>query len=149
MQLPPHQGVVVEDAPRAVLAGEDPILERQVYAGRIDQVDDRDAVAHRDLLGAQNLGDGLGPPGAGLHGGVVSHHHRGAPLDLAHSGDHARRRRIPVVLVPSDEQPDLEEGGAVIQEMLQPLPRGQFPRLVLLVDFGLAAAQAQTRLESA
>jgi hypothetical protein len=40
----------------AVLAGEDAVLQGQVDAGRVDQVDDRHAIAHGDFLGAEDLG---------------------------------------------------------------------------------------------
>ena len=93
----------------AVLAREDAVLERKIHAGRIDQIDDRHAVAHRDFLRAQNLGDGLGPPRAGLHRGVVGNDHGRAAFDLADARDHARRGRLPVVLVVGDQQADFEK----------------------------------------
>ena len=82
-QLAAHQRVVIEDAAGAVLAGENAVLIGQVDARGIHQVDDGQAVAHGDFLRAQDLGDGLRPPGAGLHGGVVGHDHGGAALDSA------------------------------------------------------------------
>ena len=108
-QLAPHQRVVVEDAARAVLAGKDAVLVGQIHARRIHQVHDRQAVAHGDLLRAQDLGDRLRPPRAGLHGGVVGHDHRRPAFDAAQPGDHARRGRLPVVAVVGDQQADLEE----------------------------------------
>src|SRR2546422_9707557 len=68
----------------------------------------RDALAHRDLLSAQHLLDRLRPPGAGLHGGVVCHHHHRPTGDAPHPGDHAGARRLPLVLVGRDEQADFE-----------------------------------------
>src|SRR5438132_13262079 len=72
-----HDRVVVEDARRAVLPWEHAALVRQIHAGRVHEVHDRDALAHRDLLRAQHLLDRLRPPAARLHaGGVGQHHHR-------------------------------------------------------------------------
>ena len=85
-QIAAHDRVVVEDPRRAVLPGEHAALVRQVHAGRVDEVDDRDAAAHRDLLRAQDLLDRLRPPRAGLHRRVVRDDD-----DLA--AVHDRRRR--------------------------------------------------------
>jgi hypothetical protein len=52
-----------------------------------------------------------------------------------------------VVSVPSYKKPDLEESGAGIEEMLQPLPRGQLSVVVLFIDLGLASAEAQAELD--
>ncbi len=94
-QFAAHQRVVEEDAARAVLAGKDAVLIREVDAGGIDQINDRHAVAHRDLLRAQNLRDRLGPPGAGFHGGVVGDDDGGAAFDLADARDDAGRGGLP------------------------------------------------------
>ena len=73
------------------------------------------AVAHGDFLRAQNLGDGLRPPRAGLHGGVVGHDHGGPALDRAESGDHAGGGRLALVAVVGDQQADLEKARAGVE----------------------------------
>src|SRR5205823_6838380 len=98
------------------------------------QVDDRDALAHRDLLGPEHLGDGLGPPAAGLHRGVVGDHHDLAALHLAHAGDHAGARRLAVVAVVRDQESDFEPGGLRVAELLDALARGELALLVLALD---------------
>jgi hypothetical protein len=62
LQITAHERVVEEQAARAVLAGENPALVRQVHAGGIDEVNDGNAGAHRDFLRAQHLRDGFRPP---------------------------------------------------------------------------------------
>ena len=83
-------GVVVEGAAEVLAVGEDLVLERQEDAGRVDQVDDRQPVLERDLLGAQHLLAGQREPGAGLDRGVVRHDDHVAPVDRRRS-----RRRPP------------------------------------------------------
>ena len=134
VQLAPHQRVVVEDARRAVLAGKNAVLQRQIHAGRIHQIDDRHAIAHRDFLRAQNLGDGLRPPRAGLHRGVVGDHDRRPAFDLARARDHAGRGSLSVVLVVGDQQPDLEKHRAGIEQLRDPLARRQLAIAMLLLD---------------
>jgi hypothetical protein len=102
-QVAPHDRVVIEDARRAVLTGEDPALVRQVHARRIDEVDDGHARAHRHLLRPQNLLYRLGPPRARLHRRVVGDDDDLSPTDAPHGRHHARGRRAALVLVVGDE----------------------------------------------
>ena len=146
-QLAPHQRIVEEDAAGAVLAGKDAVLVGQVDARGIHQVDDGQAVAHGDFLRAQNLGDGFRPPGAGLHGGVVGHDDGGAALDAGQSGDDAGGGRLAVVAVVGDQQADLEEARAGIDERGDALARGHLAGLMLALDARLAAALAEARFE--
>ncbi len=146
-QLPPHDGVVIEDAPRSILAGEDPVLVGEVYAGGIHQVHNGQAIPHGDFLRAENLGDRLGPPGAGLHGGIIGHDDRGAVFDLPQAGDDARGRRLAVVAVVGDQQANLEEKRPGIHEAGDALPGRHLAGPVLPLDARGPAAFAQTRLQ--
>ncbi len=134
VQLAPHQRVVIEDARRAILAGENAVLQRKIDAGGIHQVDDGHAVAHGDFLRAQNFGDGLGPPRAGFHRGVVGDDDGGPSFDFSRAGDYARGGRLAVVLVVGDQQADFEEHGAGIEEFRDALARGEFAVAMLLFD---------------
>ena len=151
-QIPPHDRVVVEDAARAVLPGKHAALVRQVHARRIDEIDDRDAAAHRDLLRAQNLRDRLGPPRAGLHRRVVGDDDDLAPVHDADAGDDAGAGRLAVVLVVRDEQADLEEARAGIAAAAAMRSRAvSFPCLCCSLDLvrrrrprGAASSSART-----
>src|SRR5690606_18436509 len=46
MEVPPHDGVVIEDARRAVLAREDAALVGKIDACAVHQVDDGNPLAH-------------------------------------------------------------------------------------------------------
>ena len=142
-QLSPHERVVVEDAAGAVLAREDAVLVGEIDARRIHQVDDRQAIAHGDLLRAQNLRDGLRPPGAGLHGGVVGHNHGRPAFDPAEARDDAGGGSLPVIAVVGDEQADFQEGGTRIEQTLDALARGHLAGAVLAVDARRSATLAE------
>ena len=62
---------------------------------------------------------------AALHGRVVGDDHALAPLDDADSRHDACARRFAVVHLPGGERVQLEEGGAGIDEPVDPLPRRQ------------------------
>src|SRR2546426_668734 len=85
LEIAPHDRVVVEDPGRTILTREDASLIRQVHARRVDQIDDRDALAHRDLLRAQDLADRLRPPRPRFDRRVIRDDHPGAPTDTAQS----------------------------------------------------------------
>jgi hypothetical protein len=108
-QVPAHDGVVVEDAARAVLTGEDAALVGEVHAGRVDEVHDGHAAAHRHFLRPEDLANRLRPPRAGLHGGVVRHEHDRPPMHEPESRDDPGGRCLAVVLVVGDQEPELDE----------------------------------------
>ena len=143
MQFAPHERVVVEDPARAVLARKDAVLIGQVDTRRIHQIDNRHAVPHGDLLGAQDFGDRLRPPGPGFHGGIVRDHHRGTAFDTADTGHHTGGRSLPVVLVISHQQADFNQPGLRVEQLLNPLARGQFSGAMLLFDLLRTAALSQ------
>ena len=143
-QFATHQGVVEEDAARAVLAGEDTVLIRKIDAGRIDQINDGDAVAHCDLLRAQDLRNGFGPPCAGFHGGIVGDKDCGAAFNFTDAGDNACGGRLAFVSVVGDEQSDFKKAGAGIDETGDAFAGCQLAGAVLLLDALRAAAFAQT-----
>ena len=142
-QFAAHERVVVEDAARAVLAGEDAVLVGEVDARRIHQVDDGNAVAHGDFLGAQDLGDGFRPPGSGLDRGVVGDDDGRAALDAADAGDDAGGGRLAIVTVPGDQQADLEEGRAGVEQLGNALARRHLAGAVLFFHPRGAAARTE------
>ena len=102
-QLAAHQGIVEENAACAILARKNAVLIRQVDPGGVDQIYDRDAVPHRDLLSPEDLGYGFRPPGAGLYRGVIGYDHCRAVLDLPDTRNNARRGRLAFILVISNK----------------------------------------------
>jgi hypothetical protein len=142
-QVAAHQRVVVEDARGPILPWKDAALVRQVHARTVDEVDDRDALAHRDLLRAEDLGDGLRPPAAGLDGGVVGHDDHLPTLHHPHARDDAGARRLAVVAVVRHEQPHLEPRRARIEQARDPLARRELALLVHLLHARLAAPLSQ------
>ncbi len=147
VEKPAHDRVVVEDPRGAVLSREYSALVGKVHAGRIDKVDDRHATAHGDLLCAQHLLDGLGPPRPGLDRCIVGHDDDFAAAAPANSGDDAGTGRLPVVLVVGDEESDLLKSRAGVEEMRDSLACGQLALIVLTLDSLRATSKANLAFE--
>src|SRR5262245_61772207 len=132
--IAPHDRVVVEDPGRTILTREHPTLIRQIHRSRINEVDDGDSLAHRDLLRAQDFLDRFWPPGAGLYGRIVGDDDDGTAGDAAESGDDAGRGGLSVVLVVGDEQADFQPRRVAIEQRGDALARRQFPLVMLSLD---------------
>ena len=134
-----HAGLVVEDAAEVVAVGEHLGLERQEGAAGVDQVDAGQGVLLGDLLRAQVLLDGDGVVGAALDGGVVGDDHAGQAGDGADAGDDAGARRLVVVEALAGQGRELEEGGAAVDQALDPLAGEQLAAGAMALDLGVAA----------
>ena len=139
-----HPGLVVEDAAEVVAVGEDLGLERQERAAAVDEVDARQAVLERDLLGAEVLLDGHRVVGAALDRRVVGDDDAGRALDAADAGDDAGARRVVVVQAGRGERAQLEEGGAGVEEAVDALADGELAALAVARDGAVVAAGAAT-----
>ena len=115
----------------------------KIHTGRIDEINNGQAIAHGDFLRAQNLVNGFRPPGTGLHGGVVGDDYSRASLDVSDASDNPRARSLAIIFVVGDQQPDFQKQGSRINKFRHPFTRGELAILVLPVDFGGAAAHAQ------
>ena len=139
-----HPGLVVEDAAEVVAVREDLGLERQERAAAVDEVEARQPVLERDLLGAQVLLDRHRVVGAALDRRVVGDDHAGRALDAADAGDDPGARRIVVVQAGRGERAQLEEGGARVDEPVDPLADGELAALAVALDRAVVAAGAAT-----
>ena len=83
----PH--LVAEDAPGVAAPGEHVDLIGDARAGRVDQIEQRDAQPPGGLLDADDLLDRARAPRARLHRGVVGHDGHRAPVHPPDAGDHA------------------------------------------------------------
>ncbi len=131
---PRELDLVVEDPTGTATAGEHLHLLGDARAGRVHQVDHRHLERHRPFLDAQDLLNGLRPPGARLHGRVVRHQRHGAPVDRAEAGDDAVRAET--VLLPVGQQGFLREG-ALIEQQGDALAHRQLALLDRLVAMSL------------
>src|SRR5689334_4473330 len=131
-QVASHDRVVIEDACGAVLARKDSALIRKVHTRGVDQIHNRDAAAHRDFLGPQNLLDRLRPPGSCLDGRIVGDDDGFPPVHPDDRGYDTRGRGLTVVLIVGNQQSDLEHARIGIAQQIHPLPSG---KLALLVQF--------------
>ncbi len=104
-----HPRLVEEDAAEVLAVGEDLGLHRQEGAAGVDEVDARQPVLERDLLGAEMLLDGDRIVGAALHRGVVRDDDHLAARHAADAGHDTRTRRLVVVHAERRERRKLEE----------------------------------------
>ncbi len=149
MEIAAHYGVVIENAGGSVLTGKHTTLIRQIHARRVDEVDDRDAAAHGDLLRAQNLLDRLRPPRARFDSSIVGDHDRFAPVNPNDRRDYAGSRCLALVLVVRHEKADLQHARALVVEELDALARRELSLLVQLLESPGAAGFTQFLLECA
>ena len=89
--------------------GEDLVLVRQVGAARIDEINARQPVLGRDLLGSEVLLDRDGEIGSALHGGVVGDDHAFAAHDASDARDDSGRGDVPAVEAERRELAQLQE----------------------------------------
>ena len=144
-----HVGLVEEDAAEVFAVGKDVVLARQEGAARVDQVDARQPVLHRDLLRAQVLLHRHRIVGAALHRRVVGDDHHLLPVHPADAGDDAGRRRLAVVHAVRGELADLEEGRAGVEQAVDALARQQLAAGdVALSRLGVAAEGDPRRLRA-
>ncbi len=113
--------LIEEDAAEVVAIGEDLGLQREEGAPGIDQVDARQSVLTRDLLGPEVLLHGQRVVRAALHGRVVRDDDALAPLDDADARDDAGRRRVAVVELPRGERVQLEKRRSRVEQTVDAL----------------------------
>ena len=138
-------GLVVEDPAEVVAVGEHLRLERQERPAAVDEVDARQPVLERDLLGPEVLLDRDRVVRAALDRGVVGDDHAGRPLDPADPGDDPGARRLVVVHAPGGERAQLEEGRPRVEEPVDPLADRELAALAVTGDRRLVAAGAASR----
>ena len=128
--------VVAEDATEVVGVGKDVLLQRQVDARAVDEVDQRHLRPLGDRLSADDLLAGHRKERAGLHGGVVGDDHRGPSLDRAQGGHDARGRGPAVLAVHpvGGEEPAFEPGRSGVEQVFEAFPGGEASVPVLPLD---------------
>ena len=137
-----HPGLVVEDPAEVIAVGEDVGLERQERAAAVDEVDARQPVLERDLLGPEVLLDRHRVVGPALDRRVVADDDDARALDRPDPGDDAGARGLVVVQAVGGERAQLEERRAWVQQPVDPLPDGQLAPLAMPGDRAVVAAGA-------
>ena len=141
-----HPRLVEEDPPEVLAVREDVVLERQIGAARVDEVDARQPVLLGDLLRAQVLLDRKREVRAALDGRVVRDDHALPALDDSDPGHDPGRRCLSVVHLPRGERVQLQERRTGIDEPVDPLARRELPaRAVPFHRHGAAARRDQSR----
>jgi hypothetical protein len=128
-----HPGLVEKDAAEMLAVRKHLVLVGQIGAARIHQIDARQPVLLGDLLGAQVFLDRDRIVGATLHRGVIGDDHAFVPRNPADAGDEPGRGHVAAVHAMGGELGELEEGGAGVEKVADPLARQQLAaRQVLL-----------------
>ena len=136
-----HDGVVAEDPPEIVCVREHVFLERQENAGRVHQVNRRDAIVDRDVLRPDHFLRRHGKKGAGFHRRVVGDDHHQSAENAAQARDGPRRGRAAPLFVHlvRGVEPEFEELAPGVDQPSDALARRQASFLVLRLD-GLCPA---------
>ena len=142
-----HRRLVVEDAAEVLAVGEHLVLARQERAAGVDEVDARQPVLQRDLLGAQMLLDRNRVVGTAFDGRVVGDDHAFTPGDPADAGDHACAGALVVVHAVGGQGRQFEQRTARIQQPVDPVARQQLAAAdVALAGLGRTAERGGGQL---
>ena len=136
-----HRRLVVEDAAEVLAVGEHLVLPGQERAAGVDQVDARQPVLPRDLLGAQMLLDRDRVVGAAFDRGVVGDDHAFAARHPADAGDDAGAGRLVVVHAVGGQRRELQERAAGVEQAVDAVPRQQLAAAHVALAGFLRAAE--------
>ncbi len=136
-----QRGLVIEDAAEMLAVGEDFRLVRQVGAATVDEIEARQPVLARDLLGAQVLLHRHRVIGAAFDGRVVGDDHAFAALDAADAGDEPGAVDGVVVETVGGERRQLQERRAGIDQVHHALARQQLTARHMPLAGALGPAQ--------
>ena len=112
---------------------------------RIYQVDARQVVLQRDLLGSEMLLNGNGIVRAALHRGIVGHHHARRAVDAADAGNETGGGNHVVVELEAGQLADFEKRRAAIEQAPYSIPRQQFAAPDMAFARALVAAESDVR----
>lgn len=127
---------------------ENPALIRQIDACRIDQIDDRHPVSHRDFLRSEDLFDRFGIPSTCFDRRVIRHHDGFPAINLADERYNSGGRCLAVVLVISNEQSDLLAESVGVEQQFDPFAGRQLALSVDLLDLLRPAAELEFVLKA-
>ena len=142
MTLGRHARLVVEDAAEMLAVGKHLRLQRQEGTTGIDEIDTRQPIVERHLLGAEVFLDGEGIVRATLDCRVVGHDEDIAAGHPANPGHEACARRLVVVDVPGGKRRQLEKGRLGIEQLVDALANGKLALGAMPFDVFRAATLA-------
>ena len=131
--------LVVKDSAEVLTVREDLVLERQEGTSGVDEIEARQAVLERDLLGPKVLLDRHREVGAALDRGVVGDQHALNALDHRDPGHDARSRRVAVVEAVRGERRKLEECTPRVDQALDAFADGKLSALAVAGDARVVA----------
>ena len=135
-----HPALPVEGAAEMVLIRKHLVALRQVRAAAIDQVDHRQAVFERDVLGANVLANGFLEEGSALGGRVIGDDHADHAADGADPGDQAGARYRVVVEPPGRQRRQFEKRAERIDQEIDAFAHRNLAAVAMALHHPLAAA---------
>ncbi|CKR69440.1 Uncharacterised protein [Mycobacterium tuberculosis] len=136
-----HRRLVVEDPPEMLAVGKHLVLAGQEGAAGVDQIDARQHILQRDLLGAQVLLDRHRVVGTALDRRVVGDDHALASGYPADPGDDSRARGFVAVHAASGQRSQLEERAARVEQAVHPFAGQQLAAADVAFPGAFVAAQ--------
>ena len=120
-----HHRVVAKNPAKMLFIGENFVLHRQVNACGIHQVQNGNAVLHRNLLSAKVLFARHGEPRTRLNRRVVGHHDARAPSNATKHDDDTGRRTATVLGIHAVgcKRANFHLGSVGVQQALHPFAR--------------------------
>src|SRR6185312_1084555 len=137
--------LIEEDAPEVIFVGENLVLQGQVGAAGVDQIDAGQLVLERDLLRPQMLLHRDRKVGSALDGRIVRNDDRFASGHAADVGDETRGGRLVLIKPARRERGELEKWRAGVEQATDAIPRQQLPSGGMPAASLLAPTEARTR----
>src|SRR5262249_48867819 len=123
-------------------------LKRKENAGRVNEVNQRQAVVHRNPLRAKDFLAGHGEERASFHGGVIGDHHNPATLYPPDPGDDARTWRTSPFVVHGLAGPEskFQPSSVGVDQEVDALSGGLAPLGMLTSYSALPSSHAEYQL---
>ena len=146
MPIAAHDGVVAKNAAEIIGIGKDVFLQRQKYAGGVDQINRGNMVFDGDILRADDFLRSHRKKCAGLHGCVVGDEHECASANFRETGNGPRGGRAAPFFVHfvGGVDAQLEKLRAGVDELGDAFARRQPAFFVLRFDGFCAATLADS-----
>ena len=135
-----ESSLIEENAAEVLAVGKHLVLQWQIRAAGIHQVDARQAVLTGNLLRPQMLLDRDRIVGAALHGRIVGNDHAFAPAHAPDAGHDTRAGNLIPIHAMGRQRAELQPRRARIEQQIDTLARGKLAFLVLPQHALFAAA---------
>jgi hypothetical protein len=135
-----HTALAIERAAEVILIGKNLVALLQVGAAAVHEINNRQFVLERDVLGAYVLSNRLLEERAALHGRVVGDDHADHAADRADASYNPGRGHGIAVKPPGRQRRKLEERTERIEQVVDAFANGDLAAFAMALDHAFAAA---------